>query len=268
MPLRTRLLVLAAVMGLVGVSSVFAAAAGDRAQPFKVTSTLDGKTVLAAQQHWIVTAHTVVANVREVDFLIDGKLRWVEQKAPYTYGGDDEHGHLGWLYTSWLSPGKHRFTARVKTTTRGSADDTVVARVLPAAPPPAELAGTWTRTVTSADVAKATSGAPPPTGKWTLVIDKIAVWLLDPKGSGIAQAYRVSGNALHVLAPIQMAPFSNGGGGISRFGHHGIGGTVCREDGPPDALTWSVTGNQLVLTARSAPCGDGRAILEGTWTRQ
>jgi hypothetical protein len=262
MLLRTYLFATAALACVIGVS-----AAGAASQPFTVTSTLDGKTVLAFQQHWTVVPHTASGSVREVDFLIDGKLRELDNKAPYTYGGDDEHGHLGFLYTSWLTPGKHRFTALVKTVTGQTATDTVVARVPSPPPPPAELGGTWTRTVTSADTKKATSGEPPPAGNWKLMIDRVGAWMLDPMGSGVVNAYQVSGNTLRVLAPIQMAPFHNGNGGISRFGHHNIGGLACREDGPPDTFTWSVSGNQLTLTGTHAPCGDNRAILEGTWTR-
>jgi hypothetical protein len=232
-----------------------------------VHSTLDGKTVRASQQHWTVVPHTANTTVREVDFLIDGKLRWVEQQAPFNYGGDDGHGHFGFLYTSWLAPGKHSFTARVKTSKDGPGTDTVVARVPAAAPPAAQLNGAWTRTVTSADIAKATSGSPPPAGRWKLVIDSVGAWMLDPMGSGIVNAYQVSGGTLRVLGPIQMAPLSNGNGGISRFGHHDIGGTTCREDGPTDSFTWHVTGSRLTLKATSAPCGDNRAILEGAWTR-
>ena len=51
--------------------------------------------------------------IKEVDFLIDGKLRWIERYSPYNYGSDDPHGHLGFLITTWLTPGLHRFTARV-----------------------------------------------------------------------------------------------------------------------------------------------------------
>ena len=60
-----------------------------------------------------------------------------------------------------------------------------------------------------------------------------------------------------------MAPFSDGQGGVTRFGHHGIGGTVCNYDGPPGSWTWSVSGDQLTLTSVKDLCGDRRAIWEG-----
>ena len=266
MSVRTHVIAFVTLGCLIAATSSVAAAPA----PLTVTSTMDGKKVLPPYLHWIATPNVKPARIKEVDFLIDGKLRWVEHKVPYTYGSDDNHGHLGYLFTSWLTPGKHRFTAVVVTTAGEKASDAVSARVLPAAAPPAQLAGQWTRTVSSADVSKSTSppGQRPPTGVWKLVIDKVGAWMLDPKGSGIVQADQVTGHTLHVLAPIQMAPCSdNGPCGISRFGHHGISGTACREDGPFDSFTWSVTGTQLTLAATRAPCGDNRAILEGTWAR-
>jgi hypothetical protein len=137
---------------------------------------------------------------------------------PYNYASDDFHGHLGFLITTWLTPGMHRFTASVKTTTGQRGQDTVVARVLPAPEPPAELAGTWKRIVPHA-------GGGPPTGEWRLVFDSVGAWHLDPLGSGVVNQYDVDADVIHNYAPIQMAPFSNGHGGVDRYGAHEIGGT-------------------------------------------
>jgi hypothetical protein len=238
-------------------------------QPLAITSSIDGKRVMPQRSHWLAYPNVAAANVVRVEFLIDGKLRWVETTRPYNYASDDFHGHLGYLYTSWLAGGEHRFTARVVTTSGKTASDTVVARVVPASPPPAALAGTWMRTVTAQDVTKSDPrfGAEPPAGLWHLVFDRVGAWHLDPLGSGLVNGYAVQGNVIDVYSPIEMAPFGNGHGGITRFGHHDIGGTDCREDGPFGSYTWSVSGDQLTLTAINEGCGDRRAIWEGTWTR-
>lgn len=260
---------LAVVALIFAAFTVSSALAGADAAPFKVKSSLDGKNVLPQRLRWLAYPKLPSSQVARVDFLIDGKLRWIEHFAPYNYGSDDEHGHLGYLFTSWLAPGKHRFTARATTKTGQTSSDSVVARVLPAAAPPAELAGTWTRTVTNEDLKKVDPkfGSGPPAGTWQLVFDRVGVWHLDPLGSGLVNAYDVKGNVIHVYAPIQMAPFSDGKGGVTRFGHHGIGGIDCREDGPFGSYTWSVSGTQLTLVAASEGCGQRRAIWEGTWTR-
>jgi hypothetical protein len=263
---------LAVIVIAVALSATAAFGGG---QPLAVTSSIDGKTVLPQQSRWLAHPNVAPANVAEVDFSIDGKLRWVEHSAPYTYGGDDNNGHLGYLFTSWLTPGRHAFVARVKTTDGKTATDSVTARTLPAPAPPSALAGTWTRALTKQDAAKADpkygKDNVPPTGKWHLVIDRVGIWELDPVGSGIVQAYSVTGNVLNAYAPIEMVPKQANGdpGSIHRFGHRidAGGGIDCDESGPFGKYRWSMSGGQLTLTAMHEPCGQRRAVYEGTWTR-
>ena len=86
------------------IAAAFAAVAFGGTQSLAVTTSIDGKTVLPQQIRWIAHPNVASTSVSEVDYLIDGKLRWVEQYAPFNYGSDDEKGHLGYLYTSWLTP--------------------------------------------------------------------------------------------------------------------------------------------------------------------
>lgn len=257
---------------ILAVAAVFAAVAFGGTQSLAVTTSIDGKTVLPQQIRWIAHPSVASTSVSEVDYLIDGKLRWVEQYAPYNYGSDDEKGHLGYLFTSWLTPGLHKFTARVRTTGGETATDVVSARVLAAPAPPASLAGTWTRVVTKQDKAKAEPKyGGPPAGKWRLVVDRVGVWELDPLGSGLVNAYSTTGNVLHAYAPITMVPGKTNGdpGEITRFGNHvdvGVG-VDCYESGPFGTYHWAVANNQLTLTATHDPCGNRRTIYEGTWTR-
>src|SRR5215216_3919183 len=116
-------------------------------QPLRVTSTLDGKTVLPLRIPWV--AHPTAA-VKEVRFLIDGKVRWIERHSPYTYAEDD-----GYLVTTWLAPGPHRFTVRATTIAGRTASRTVIARVRVPPAPPRALAGAWSRVVTAADQRRA-----------------------------------------------------------------------------------------------------------------
>ena len=97
------LIPLAAAAVAVGVCSIGAGATG---QAFKVTSSLDGKTVLPHRIHWLAAPLPRSTKVK-MEFLIDGKLAWHEGSAPYTFADDG-----GYLVTSWLTPGKHTFTAR------------------------------------------------------------------------------------------------------------------------------------------------------------
>jgi hypothetical protein len=136
---------------------------------FKVSSTLDGKSVLPSRLHWLVYPKLSPAKVAEVDFLIDGKVRWIEHSAPYNYAADDNGKNKGFLITTWLSAGTHTFASRVVTTTGSTAMDTVRARVLAAPLPPAPLQGKiWTRMVQG--------GGGAPTGRWELIFDRVGAW--------------------------------------------------------------------------------------------
>jgi len=164
-------------VAVVAVIVASSAPASLTTQSVKITSSLDGKKVLPLRIRWLAHPRVPTGRISKVDFLIDGKLRCVERYAPYNYSSDERHGHLGYLVTTWLMPGKHRFTVRVVLATGRSASDTVAARVLPAPKPPAALAGKWHRMVT-ADPELV------PSGIWEIVFDRIGSWDLDPAGSG------------------------------------------------------------------------------------
>jgi hypothetical protein len=254
------------VLAMIGIVAAIGVASGTAtASPLgvtKVVSSLNGQSVLPSRLHWTATV-SPSAGVTSVDFLIDGKVAWIEHTAPYVYGGDDNGTDLGWLITTWLTPGTHQFTVRAMTA-KGAVENTTRARVTAAPEPPAALTATWTRSLTTADQNKAEPqyGGPPPVGVWHLVFDQIGVWELDPMGSGVVNQYTVSGHTLMVYAPIWMAP-----NGVSRFGHTGIGGNDCTQAGPFGSYTWTVSGSELTLRAKNEACGDRQAVLEGTWTR-
>lgn len=246
---------------VLAVSSAAARGGASERGQFKLNSTLDGKKVLPLRLRWVVRAQLPKSEVARVDFLIDGKVRWIEHNAPYVYGADDNGRNRGFLITTWLRPGKHRFSARVMSKQGTKATHTVIARVLPAPEPPAQLAGTWRRTVTAADLIKA-GPEPPPAGEWELVFDRVGAWHLDPKGSGVVNQYDVQPSVIRVYAPIWMAP-----NGISRFGHKHLGGNDCTAAGPFGSYKWSVADAQLTLDATKERCAARRAIWEGVWTR-
>jgi hypothetical protein len=257
---------------LAAVTTASSALAAHPSTQVTVTSTLDGTRVLPVRTRWIAQPRIPASQVAEVDFLIDGKLRWTERTAPYVYGGDDNGRNEGFLITTWLTPGEHHFTVSVADTNGTKSIDNVTARVLPAAQPPAALAGTWTRILTAQDAQKAQPqyGDSPPLGRWKLIFDRIGAWELDPKGGGLVNEYDAETGILHVYAPIQMTPSTaNGPGDISRFGHHIFagGGTDCTDAGPFGTYTWTVTGATLTLTATHEGCPDRGALWEGTWTR-
>ena len=282
---RARMLAVAVVLAAVAASATIGVELGtgrssarppttSRLAERPTSSSLDGKTVLPERTRWVVHPDVPDSAVREVDFIIDGKLRWVERIPPYYFGGDENGTNPGYLITTWLGAGEHVFTSHVVSAGGKSATDIVTARVLPAPQPPAALAGTWTRTVTHQDQAKSTPlfgagvGNIPPAGVWRLVFDRTGAWELDPIKTGLVNEYNVVADVLFAYAPISMAPCSDHGAcGVTRFGHHDIGGRDCNAAGPFGSYRWSVSGARLTLTAIHEPCGQRRAVWEGTWTR-
>jgi hypothetical protein len=242
---------------------------GQSAKRTKLTTTIDGKKVLPLRIRWLATPPGKASAVTEVRFLIDGKLRWVEHHAPFNYGSDDGNGHLGWLVTSWLSPGRHRFTTQARLTGGRKVSDTVVARVIEAPAPPAALAGRWRRTVTDDDLVKIDPALVGnfPAGSWDRVFDRVGTWDLDPQGSGIVQLVRIDKDTIRIDAPVWITPFVNGQTTLKRYGHDSIAGFFCREDGPVGSYRWSVSADQLTLTPIDEPCVLRQAAWAGTWTR-
>ena len=246
--------------------------------PVKVTSTLDGKTVLPRRIRWIATPTIPTFEVSKVQFFIDGgKPRWEEEHAPYTYGEDENGRHLNYLVTSWLTPGRHHFTVRVLTVDGRKAQSTVVARVLPAPAPPATLAGTWRRTIADTSGAPASGSAGNPTethtppGTYTMVIEKRWIQVRFPgtyrlpksestgEGWVLDSDYTADPTTLRALGSVVFRPFHD----------EAEGGQWCWEDGPESQYAWSVSGNTLTLT----PAGGADAcrirgfVWAGEWTR-
>jgi hypothetical protein len=266
---RARLLALVAL----GAAAVTAGSASSAKQPFKITSTLDGKTVLPHRIHWLAFPRVPPTTKVKVEFLIDGIVRWHERDIPYTYSDDG-----GYLVTSWITPGKHRFTVRATIVRIGSkliangpiAEDTVVARVLPAATPPAALAGTWERTP---DV----KGHPTfPPGTYKLIFDRRWIQERFPgkfnpltthaNGPGTGQGliedndWEPGSATFHVQGAVVFKPFDR---------NDPEGGSSCDYGGPGTDYTWSIEGNVLTLAPVNGkdPCTPRGFLWTGQWTR-
>jgi hypothetical protein len=252
MSFRALLIVMGCLVSFIATSS---ALAKSHAQPLRVVSTLDGKTVLPLRIHWVARPQVALTKVKEIDFLIDGRLGWVEHGTPYVYADDGN-----WLVTSFLAPGKHTFVVRMVMKDGRKSEDTVRARVVAAPAPPAALAGTWQRTVTPDDVKKATSGQPPPPGSWKIAIRSRGWVMTDPQGGGgMFDVGYLTATKLQMRPTIETPPYpnpSNGG--------------FCDDTDP--LWTWSVVvasdGKSMALDPTGHDrCGDRAAILQGTWRR-
>ncbi len=248
MSMRPWLLALVSLSCVITVSS---ALASREVEPFKVTSSLDGKRVLPHRIQWLAFPKLPAAKVTSVEFLIDRKVRWVEHFKPYTYGGLDDADN--YLVTSWLTPGPHRFTVRATATDGRKATDTVVARVLPAPSPPAEVADTsWQRSVTQAEAGDG------PAGTWKILIDKVGWSIRDPVGTGsIVDVAYLSPGLLEARGGIWTRPHNP---------QQGNG--WCEDTNEPVRYSWSVDGDTLTLgLAGPKGCNGQSDVWGGSWTR-
>ncbi len=245
-----------------------AASSGTAApKPFRVTSTIDGKTVLPHHLRWIGATTLPAPRVAKVEFLIDGKVRWIETDPPFVYAGDENGAKLGYLVTSWLTPGNHVFEVRAHASSGKTASDRVIARVLPAAEVPAALAGTWHRTLAKGLPADpgASGNQPTPAGTYRLTFERR--WMQDRfPGTFKASNALCFGCILHDDYVVGPTTFTVWGGvqtlDDSEWG--AAGGWWCDSSGPPATYSWSVSGDTLTL----APVGGKDACNQRgmTWT--
>ena len=91
-PRRTPLV--AAVFATFAALCVLAAIADARTTS-RVRSNLDQKTTLPSRILWNAYPSAPSSRIKEVDFLIDGTTRWIEQHPPYGYADGDG------LVTTW-----------------------------------------------------------------------------------------------------------------------------------------------------------------------
>lgn len=218
----------------------------------RVTSTLDGLTSLPHRIHWQALPSGPSSDVSEVDYLIDGKLRWVEHDAPYSYGSDGNY-----LVSSFLAPGAHTFTARAIWADGRTATDTVRAQVSPAPTPPAALAGTWKRFQGQMDPSS------PPPGYWRLVISSVGWRIYDTSGGGnlLDVAYPSPG-----LLEIRQGMFTSPNSQLEG------NGWCNNEPGPTVRLRYAVHGKTLTFTPIGPRgCGGTDYVTgshwRGAWTR-
>jgi hypothetical protein len=222
------------------------------AKDVQVTSSLAGKSALPRHIRWIATLSEPTSQIDRVEFLIDGKTRWIDREAPFTYGGDG-----GYLVTTWIKPGRRRFATRVVDTQGVKITQTVVARVRPSTQP--GMPGIYSR--------RRETAAEPccRTGDRTLLLPPnlllIARYGEDKQWHGHAYEYVMASKTLRLYAPVQMNP---AGVGRNILGYH-IDGYDCQPGGPFASYAWSASGGQLRLEAESDPCRTRRAILEHLW---
>ena len=275
------------LIGTGAISASVAVARPTQATAFTIGSSLAGPKVLPHRVRWVGYPSANVG-VRGVDFLIDGKLVMRNRQEPHAFGevGRDASGAVktGFLVTSWLTPGKHPFTVRAcspspcytDTQFPGArpaviATKTVVARVVAAPTPPAQLAGRWTKRVPRAipgDPGVLYRG-PAAAGTYRMVIDSRFIQHLDPHGIAINSDYSATPTSFTIGAPVWTTPAKPLPAKGPLVQKNPREGAWCDPWGPDATYTWSVSGNTLTLTPQGGTdsCKQRGAVMTGDWTR-
>ena len=247
-------------------ASASASSARPEAPAFTIGSSLDGKTVLPHRIRWIASASAPVL-FPGVEFLIDGKLVFANRLEPYAFaddGRDEASGtrKTGYLVTSWLAPGAHRFTVRGKAIVAGrrtTAEKTVRARVSAPPSPPGQLAGTWHRRLDVAippDPNRLYKSVTTQPGAYRIVIDRRYLRLSGPAPrKNVKIDYVADPRTITIRGPVWTGDPNEG--------------AICDPWGPDATYTWSVSEGTLTLESSGKPdaCKQRAGILTGEWTR-
>jgi hypothetical protein len=224
-----------------------------------VKSSIPAGSSLSQPVAWIATPSST-AGLDHVDFLIDGAVSWTEYKTPYTFN-DDGNRLQPWL----LGLGPHILTVRAVTSTGGQAISTARVTVTAGPEVPATLAGTFTRSVTPADVARvdgyrteadAKIGTTP-IGVWTAYFEPSGLLVFDdPIGSGGNEAFSATlGGPLKMDGPVNWRESKD------------RQGFFCEQE-MAGQYRWTMAGHTLTITGDDRRCADRDAVFIGTWIQK
>jgi hypothetical protein len=258
---RRRACALALAAFAVGAFATLGPAAGD-ATTFSVSSSLAGKVVVPIRSHWFGSTDLPPSQLDRVEFVIDGTVRWIEHDAPYNYASDHKGRDRGWLVTTWLSPGRHRFVVRIFDKSGQSAEAGVTARVVASPIAPSVLTrGTWQRVDRPSEL---------------LWFDRVGITHAGADGTGVIHDYEITGRTLNVygvvVAGVQEIDHGtctgNGCKKVRRLGRtFEVAGNDCSYAGPFGRYQWSVKGDQLTLKIIHEGCRGRGGFLAHTWKR-
>ena len=245
-----------------GASQRPAASNTTRSLSARVSSSIPAGAELSRPLTWQATfVGAGPSDITEVRFLIDGKVRHVERKAPYVFAGDGNS-----LLPGTLKPGTHTFAIDAdladgkRLTTASTA---TVSLGVPRVPP--AVIGRWKGHITAADVRRTESFRRPvdgealPTGTWTVQIgaDGVARYT-DPTGQSNDQtAGQID------FAPAGRLLVGNLIPNVPR-----TEGYFCHDPHPAGVYRWSMSGGALVIhVADDRTCADRNSFWNGRFAR-
>jgi hypothetical protein len=248
-----------------------------------VESSLDGLSVLPPRTHWTATTSVPSADVREVRFIVDHDIWWVDRSPPYSYGPDGADLPTRFISSLRKRGDEHSFKVKVITKSGERWSDTVEART-----PEAKLArhgpGNFGRHGRFAYVAEfgrvpvADFVNPPRTegdffASFTGWLAFVRPGLFAGAGGRRQFAWEMAtdGKRISLGTPIYL---DARGGPASVVGYRTLRTALCGPDTTPATYSWSARQGPgwggfdapyLELRPLNEPCDARRKMLEGVW---
>lgn len=215
-----------------------------------ISSISDGATLTQAVEWTAVPAGVDTGDpVTRVEFLIDGRRRWVDRHRPYFFNADHNALHP-WI----LARGAHRLAVRLRTRHGDQASTVAVVTVAGRPAVPAAIAGVWTRRRGHSHREQGRPAA----GRWRARFARDGVVVLQGPGRArTREAFSATaGGTLILSGPVNW---------LDRGRDH----TALCDHPRPASYRWHAHGSELVLSTRhDSPCRDRAAVLAGTWTHR
>jgi hypothetical protein len=256
---RLRLAIFAAA-----VIELLAVAAGARAhasvdQPavWSVTSSIVDGATLAAPTRW--SAEPVgppPGGLDRIEFLIDGKLLWVERHAPFVFNNDGNY-----LYPYVFARGAHQLIARAVSASGERVTTTANVQMTQTPPKiPRALQATWRHRVSQAviDRNRAPGDPPLPGGVLRLKFGGNGLALATPPKPVPGGYYAFSATARGVL---------DLGGPVNWLTAQSSYDGICHGDQTLGRYRWKIRHGALMLKVVNDPCRLRAASLARRWGR-
>ena len=264
---RSRFAVPLAAVAVVGLLAVVAGASAhapsrspelvQQAAGWSVTSSIVDGATLAGPVHWSAgPVGTPPGGLDRVEFLIDGKLLWVERHAPYDFNND-----ANYLYPYVFTRGPHQLIARAVSTSGEQVTATANVQMAQSPPRiPRALQATWKHRVSQSVIDRGSvPGDPPlPGGVLRMKFGADGLALASPPKPVMAGYYAFAATArgvLHFGGPVNWLTAQSSFEGI------------CHGDRTFARYRWKIDDRALTLKVIKDPCRLRAALLTGRWTR-
>jgi hypothetical protein len=263
---RSRLAVLLAAVAVVGLLAAVAGASAhapnrgfvtQQAAGWGLTSSIADGATLAAPVRWSAEpVGTPPGGLDRIEFLVDGKLLWVERHAPFDFNNDNNY-----LYPYLFARGPHELIARGVSTTGEQVTATAHVQMTQAPPKiPRALQASWRHLVSQAVIDRGSSPGDPPLGGgvYRVRLGADGREFASPPKPVVGGYYAFSATADGVL---------DLGGPVNWFTAQSSYEGICHGDQTLGIYRWKIAHRALTLKVVKDPCRQRAAVMAGRWTR-